>query len=264
MLLAIAAGSRRPIIPNLEFEYSDPDIHEDLYQLIKYSCGEMCTTEQLDKVMKIWTTFLEPMFGVPSRPQGAEDTEDVVKSKNNPVRNGAASVGESEGSPGGGATIINSKHLNPSRNGDESTLLDQSSVCRARMLNGDNVVKEDGSADREATARKNGTFCDIMQQDKVQNNAATTDEISGVTKQASSNEQLISSNTAVTSAVEQSNARTGAENIAGILMFLNSFEHIIEGFHVQIMAELRHIFCYKGLLLVLPDPVMLVLKLGWT
>lgn len=216
VLLAIAAGSRRPIIPNLEFEYSDPDIHEDLYQLIKYSCGEMCTTEQLDKVMKIWTTFLEPMFGVPSRPQGAEDTEDVVKSKNNPVRNGAASVGESEGSPGGGATIINSKHLNPSRNGDESTLLDQSSVCRARMLNGDNVVKEDGSADREATARKNGTFCDIMQQDKVQNNAATTDEISGVTKQASSNEQLISSNTAVTSAVEQSNARTGAENIAGL------------------------------------------------
>ncbi|KAK9128347.1 hypothetical protein Syun_017144 [Stephania yunnanensis] len=36
-LLAIADGNRRPIVPNLEYEFFDPDIHEDLYQLIKYS-----------------------------------------------------------------------------------------------------------------------------------------------------------------------------------------------------------------------------------
>ncbi|OMO65702.1 paired amphipathic helix protein Sin3-like 4-like protein [Corchorus olitorius] len=108
VLLAIAAGAgnRQHIIPNLEFEYPDPEIHEDLYQLIKYSCGEMCTTEQLDKVMRIWTTFLEPMLGVPSHPQGAKDTEDVVKAKSNNVKNGSASVGESEGSPGAGALLL--------------------------------------------------------------------------------------------------------------------------------------------------------------
>ncbi|KAK9143117.1 hypothetical protein Syun_012517 [Stephania yunnanensis] len=61
-LLAIADGNRRPIVPNLEYEYSDPDIHEDLYQLIKYSCGEVCSnTERLEKITRIWTTFLEPM-----------------------------------------------------------------------------------------------------------------------------------------------------------------------------------------------------------
>ncbi|KAK8486118.1 hypothetical protein V6N12_010322 [Hibiscus sabdariffa] len=39
--LAIAAGNRRSIIPNMEFEYPDHEIHEDLYQLIKYSGGVM-------------------------------------------------------------------------------------------------------------------------------------------------------------------------------------------------------------------------------
>ncbi|XP_062014596.1 uncharacterized protein LOC133731172 [Rosa rugosa] len=34
VLLAIAAGNRRHIIPNLEFEYPDPDIHEDLTEIL--------------------------------------------------------------------------------------------------------------------------------------------------------------------------------------------------------------------------------------
>ncbi|CAL5416118.1 unnamed protein product [Camellia sinensis] len=106
-------------------------IHEDLYQLIKYSCGEICTSEQLDKVMKIWTTFLEPIIGVPCRPQGAEDTEDVVKAKNQISQSGAASVGESNGSPVGGATVITTKDSNPSKTGDESNPPEQLSSYQA-------------------------------------------------------------------------------------------------------------------------------------
>ncbi|EEC78333.1 hypothetical protein OsI_18074 [Oryza sativa Indica Group] len=34
MLLTIASGNRRPIVPNMSFEYVDPEIHEDLYQII--------------------------------------------------------------------------------------------------------------------------------------------------------------------------------------------------------------------------------------
>ncbi|XP_028090187.1 paired amphipathic helix protein Sin3-like 4 isoform X2 [Camellia sinensis] len=136
VLLAIAAANKRPIIPHMEFEYPDSDIHEDLYQLIKYSCGEICTSEQLDKVMKIWTTFLEPIIGVPCRPQGAEDTEDVVKAKNQISQSGAASVGESNGSPVGGATVITTKDSNPSKNGDESNPPEQLSSCQAGLVTG--------------------------------------------------------------------------------------------------------------------------------
>ncbi|XP_022776020.1 paired amphipathic helix protein Sin3-like 4 isoform X2 [Durio zibethinus] len=216
VLLAIAAGNSRPIIPNLEFEYPDPEIHEDLYQLIKYSCGEMCTTEELDKVMQIWTIILEPMLCVPSRPQGAQDTEDVVKTKNNNVKNSSASVGESEGSPVDGVVAMNSKHSNPSRNGDESIPPEQSSSCRSWMLKGDNGVKQDGSANIDRVGHKNDSSCDAPQQDRMQVNPANGDEISGVSEQASSNERLVNSNASLVARVEQSNGRTSLKNASGL------------------------------------------------
>lgn len=216
VLLAIAAGNRRPIIPNLEFEYPDSDIHEDLYQLIKYSCGEVCTTEQLDKVMKIWTTFLEPMLGVPSRPQGAEDSEDVVKTKSHAAKNGAASIGESDGSPGGGASATNTKQINSSRNGDETIPPEQSSSCRVWMVNGDNGVKEDGSLDADRMPRKADTFCASTQQGKMQTSAAMADEMSGVSKQATCNERVTNSNASLASGAEQSHGRTNTENTSGL------------------------------------------------
>ncbi|PPR88925.1 hypothetical protein GOBAR_AA31762 [Gossypium barbadense] len=216
VLLAIAAGNRWPIIPNLKFEYPDPEIHEDLYQLIKYSCGEMCTTEQLDKVIKIWTTFMEPMLGVPCRPQGAEDTEDVVKAKNT-VKNGTASVGESEGSPGGAGVAMNSKHSNPSRHEDESIPPEQSSSCRSWLLNGDNGVKQDGSADIDSVGHKNASSCDAPQRDRMQVSPANGDEIAGVSKQASTSERLVASNASLIARVEQSNGRTSIENTSGLI-----------------------------------------------
>ncbi|KAL4362985.1 hypothetical protein GQ457_04G006650 [Hibiscus cannabinus] len=214
VLLAIAAGNRRPIIANLKFEYPDPEIHEDLYQLIKYSCGEMCSTEQLDKVIKIWTTFLEPMLGVPSRPQGAEDTEDVVKAKNNNVKSGSASVGESEGSPGGGGAM-NSKHSNPSRREDESIPPEQSSSCRSWLPNGNNGVKEDDSANIDSVGHKNASSCDAPQQDIMQVSPSNGDEVAGVSKHASSSERVVSSNVSVIARVDQSNGRTSLENTSG-------------------------------------------------
>ncbi|KAA8529502.1 hypothetical protein F0562_033699 [Nyssa sinensis] len=186
VLLAIAAGNRRPIIPNLEFEYPDSDIHEDLYQLIKYSCGEVCTTEQLDKVMKVWTTFLEPMFGVPSRPLGAEDTEDVVKAKNYITKSSAASVGECDGSPIVGATVINGKPPNPPRNGDEFTPPEQSSSSKAFL------------------------------QGNVQGNGTLADELSGVSKHFTSSDQLATSNVSLAAGADESHRRTNMENTSGL------------------------------------------------
>ncbi|XVF44115.1 hypothetical protein PTKIN_Ptkin02bG0094400 [Pterospermum kingtungense] len=212
VLLAIAAGNRQSITPNLEFEYPDPEIHEDLYQLIKYSCGEMCTTEQLDKIMKIWTTFLEPMLGIPSRPQGAEDTEDVVKAKSNNAKNGSPSVGESEGSHGDGVVAKNSKLSNPSRNGDGIIQPEQPSSCKSCLPNGDNGVKRDDSASTDRVGHKNDSSSDALQQDKMQLvNPANDDEISGVSKQASSSERLVNVKASLVTGVEQNNGRTITE-----------------------------------------------------
>lgn len=215
LLLAIAAGNRRPIDPHLKFEYPDSEIHEDLYQLIKYSCAEVCTTEQLDKVMKFWTTFLEPMLGVPSRPQGAEDTEDVVKDTNHAVKSGAASAGESDGSPGGGESVMNSKQANTSRNGDESIPQEQTNTCRGWSVNGDNGIKEDGSLDPDRNARK-PDICNSPQQVKVQTHAVMADEISGVGKQGVSSEWLANPNASLATGTEQSHGRTNLDNTSGL------------------------------------------------
>ncbi|XP_024015380.1 paired amphipathic helix protein Sin3-like 5 isoform X2 [Eutrema salsugineum] len=80
-LYAIAVGTKPSFTPDVEFIYSDTQVHADLYQLIKYYCEEICATEQSDKVMKLWVTFLEPMFGVPSRSQTDETMEDAAQVK---------------------------------------------------------------------------------------------------------------------------------------------------------------------------------------
>ncbi|KAH7832821.1 hypothetical protein Vadar_000280 [Vaccinium darrowii] len=75
LAIAAGAGNRYPIIPRQEFDYPDNDTHEDLYKLIKYSCEEVCSTkEQLNKVMRLWTTFLEPMLGIPSWHRSLENS----------------------------------------------------------------------------------------------------------------------------------------------------------------------------------------------
>lgn len=183
VLLAVAAGNRRPIVPHLEFEYSDSEIHEELYQLIKYSCGEVCTTEQLDKVMKIWTTFLEPVLGVPSRPQGPEDTEDFVKAKNHSIK--------SEASP-----LIKHSKI-------EDEFIRTSSSRIWLVNNGNSVGKDDISLDMGC----------ISPQRRVQIN----DEFSGVAKQgATSNERVAISNVSVANGEEQSHGRIETESASGL------------------------------------------------
>ncbi|KAL6507331.1 hypothetical protein OROGR_023526 [Orobanche gracilis] len=97
VLLSIAAGNQHSLTPDLEFEYPETEIHDDIFRIIKYSCEEICSSkEQLNKVVRLWTTFLEPMLGVHSRPHGSVATEDNAASKSRIVKN---NIMESEGSP---------------------------------------------------------------------------------------------------------------------------------------------------------------------
>ncbi|CAN6932966.1 unnamed protein product [Brassica oleracea] len=178
-LLALAGGNRRTICSNMSFDYPDPDLHEDLYQLIKYSCGEMCSTEQLDKVMKVWTEFLEPMFGVPSRPQVAEDREDAVKSTTNQnIKSGDASAG----SPQNGATVASTVRSNGP-----------------------------GKADRDVTGSKSSN--DNIQNDKISKNQTTPEE-RPETKEAVTIERVHSSNSPpVDGLIPQRNGKTSVLSI---------------------------------------------------
>ncbi|CAH8253403.1 unnamed protein product [Arabidopsis lyrata] len=198
-LLAFAAGNRLSISPNLEFDYPDPDLHEDLYQLIKYSCAEMCSTEQLDKVMKIWTTFVEQIFGVPSRPQGAEDQEDVVKSINQNVKSGSLSAGESEGSPHNYASVADSRRSNTSQKANEHNQLGQPS----------------NSVRNGAAVRTSDALCETAQHEKMLKNVVTSGE-RPESKQAVSIEHVQDSTAlAVDGLLDQSNGGSSIVHMTG-------------------------------------------------
>ncbi|XP_018457757.1 paired amphipathic helix protein Sin3-like 5 [Raphanus sativus] len=108
-LHAIAVGTKPSFTPDVEFSYTDTQVHADLYQLIKYYCEEVCAAEQSDKVMKLWVSFLEPMFGVPSRSQTDETMMDVAKSKDNQEQREAVKDNNTcDGSP-----VSNLKPLTP-------------------------------------------------------------------------------------------------------------------------------------------------------
>ncbi|KAH7445040.1 hypothetical protein KP509_02G103600 [Ceratopteris richardii] len=79
IVISIAAGNRGLSIPDLRFEYPEPDVNEDLYQITKHSADEMCSSmKQLDKIMHLRT---EPIFGLLSQLHAAEDTDKMSKGK---------------------------------------------------------------------------------------------------------------------------------------------------------------------------------------
>ncbi|XP_060193680.1 paired amphipathic helix protein Sin3-like 2 isoform X1 [Lycium barbarum] len=146
-ILSLSAGSRHPITPNLEFDYADSELHEDLYKLIKYSCEEVCSSkEQLDKVLRLWTNFLEPVLGVPCRPDDSEATEnDVLLKQHGPKSNGTGIV-ESDGSPSADATTRNFKQSKVMSNRDANASPGRVNSSRTSFSNADALPKEDGLA----------------------------------------------------------------------------------------------------------------------
>ncbi|KAK9865821.1 hypothetical protein WJX84_003538 [Apatococcus fuscideae] len=52
--------------PFLTLDCTDRDVHNDVYKVIKHWVG---TTDSADKLLDIWTSFVETFFGLPQRPK---------------------------------------------------------------------------------------------------------------------------------------------------------------------------------------------------
>ncbi|KQK08163.1 hypothetical protein BRADI_2g40052v3 [Brachypodium distachyon] len=203
VLLAIAAGNRRPIVPNMSFEYVDPEIHEDLYQIIKYSCGEVCSSsDQVDKVMRTWTTFLEPILGVQPRAHGVEDGG-VVKPKSRTPTSGLASVGESNNATTNGGVAVKQA------NGDESIPKEQAQSSHSLVVNGVTEDDQNGFHDADRSVHRGEGPSNTSLHGRAQN----TDEMLAVTAQNISTERSVE-NTHL-SRTEQNQRRTNMDLTSG-------------------------------------------------
>uniref|UniRef100_A0A0D9UVW5 Histone deacetylase interacting domain-containing protein n=1 Tax=Leersia perrieri TaxID=77586 RepID=A0A0D9UVW5_9ORYZ len=173
VLLAIAAGNRRPIVPNMSFDYVDSNI-------IKYSCGEVCSSsDQLDKVMRIWTTFLEPILGVQPRTHGAEDA-DQVKANSRTAKSGLATVGEVNATAAG--AVAKQGH-------DENIPQEQTPSALARLVNGVAADTQNGFHDADRTARRAEEPSNTTVNEKVQGAAPGANEMPAVSTQNMSTER---------------------------------------------------------------------------
>ncbi|KAG9159888.1 hypothetical protein Leryth_005652 [Lithospermum erythrorhizon] len=158
MLLAIAGGTRYLRSPDLEYEFSESEIHEDVYKLIKYSCEEVCSTkDQLNKVLRLWTSFLEPVLGVSPRPHNSDDSEDDDVSKHHSSENTAKGESDRQSPSVDG----DAKLSKPVLKEDVNTSVMRGTSCRTNFTNAEIFPKSDGQIVASSSDRAVTTGVDI-------------------------------------------------------------------------------------------------------
>lgn len=206
ILLSIAAGNKQPLIPHLEFEYSDAGIHEDLYKLIQYSCEEIFASKELvNRSMRIWSTFFEPMLGVPSQSHGTERVEDR-KAGHNVHNFDAPNIG-ADGSPHGDSISINSRLPKSDKNEADGRVTEVKNVHRTSIAAN---AKENVSVAGELVCR------DDPLMDKGQKSVECSDKVSGFSKQFASDEPGAKNNASIAVRGENSLSRTNVELTPGL------------------------------------------------
>ncbi|PRQ53755.1 hypothetical protein RchiOBHm_Chr2g0169991 [Rosa chinensis] len=167
--------------------------------------------------MRLYTTFLEPMLGIPSRPHGSEDDEDVDKARKGPMNCTASSNGESDGSPGGETTMVNFKQPKSGGNEDENALADGAS-SRNSLANGDTLAKEDGSCDADNACRDDSICNNIWVEKEVkeQKNMSIPDKMHGSSKPVASIDRVGNSNASFAVGGENNHGRISLEVTSGL------------------------------------------------
>ncbi|KAF8031803.1 hypothetical protein BT93_D0882 [Corymbia citriodora subsp. variegata] len=187
-ILAIAAANRQPIVPHFEYLFSDGSIHEDLHKLVKYSCEEVCSTkEQLNKVMRLWTTFLEPMLSIPCRSH-KKGGADIVGKTISGARIVTPSKGvEINGSPDADSTKADLKHLKSVDSRTENISSGLASTSRTHLLNGNMSNKENSCLDPEhAHGDDSSHYTHFLPVNRLKN--AVTEEMSKLKIEAGAGE----------------------------------------------------------------------------
>lgn len=247
VLLSISAGYRQPIIPQLEYEYIDRTIHEDLFNLVHFSCEEICSTkEQTGKVLRLWANFLELMLGVPPRAKGSDSVEVVVDTKHHSAfTSGEANVSSD-------AISLVSRQLKLAANGDEHASSGVSKHGGTGLLNKDSSGKEN-CKDGDPANKDVATCAEKPPKDQEIGNG--TDKRSGDV-----DERVATSCAAFPSGVENNNGKVRSGDSSGI------FRIELKPFFFSLCALptltcLRFTFIFKVHGAFYPNQVKLYIKL---
>ncbi|KAF9666412.1 hypothetical protein SADUNF_Sadunf16G0226700 [Salix dunnii] len=178
VLLAFTTGKRQPLVPNLKYNYPDKNIHEDLYKLVQYSCKEVCSTkEQLNKVIRLWTNFMEPMLGIVSHPDGSDSCEGEEKPKLPLMNCSSSSIAEKDGNPNAVPVTSTFKQAKSPSNGDNMSQ-EQGNPCKLSLKSSGKLVKEDSLREPDHGDKEDGAF-NVLRPEREQKDKVVTDRVSG-------------------------------------------------------------------------------------
>eukprot|EP00898_Chlorokybus_atmophyticus_P000738 jgi/Chlat1/1665/Chrsp127S08674 len=90
--IAAIAANMQATTPDLLYEFLDPAVHEDIFQIIKFSADEILSQEQSEKVLSFWTEFMEVFYGV-DRNAAAARSDSIPDQSNATRADAAASTG---------------------------------------------------------------------------------------------------------------------------------------------------------------------------
>jgi paired amphipathic helix protein Sin3a len=214
VLLSISAGYRQPINPNLEYEYLNRAIHEDMFKVVQFSCEELCSTkEQLSKVLRLWENFLEAVLGVPPRAKGTDLVEDVViNPKTLDVNHSTSPNGEAAVSSGGDTARLASRKLKSAANGDENS---SSGTFKhgIGLLNKDSTGKE--NLEDVEIANRDGVACSAVKPQKEQETGNEAEKRFGKPIPMDISERAAISSISIPSGAENNHCVVGKEVLPG-------------------------------------------------
>ncbi|ESQ49942.1 hypothetical protein EUTSA_v10019899mg [Eutrema salsugineum] len=213
ILLSISAGYRQPINPNLDYEYCNRAIHEDLYKLVQFSCEELCSTkEQLSKVLRLWESFLEAVLGVPPRAKGIDLVEEVViKTRTLDVNHRTSTNGEATVNCGIDTSKLASRKLKSAANGDENASSGASKHARIGLLNKDSIGKE--SLKDADIANRDGITCSAVIHQKGHETGNGADKRSEMPIPVDISERAATSSLSIASEGENNHGVVGKEDL---------------------------------------------------
>ncbi|XP_010463539.1 PREDICTED: paired amphipathic helix protein Sin3-like 1 isoform X2 [Camelina sativa] len=232
VLLCISAGYRQPINPNLEYEYFNRAIHEDLYKLVQFSCEELCSTkEQLSKVLRLWENFVEAVLGVPPRAKGTDLVEDVViKPKSLDVNHSTSINGEAALSSVADTANLAFRKLKSTASGDENGSSVASKHGGIGLLSKDLTRTENP---RHAdTADRDGATCSAVRPQIEQETGNGAEERFGMPIPMDISEKAVTSSVSIPSVGENNHDVVGKDNLAG--------SHEIEAKPSNTLSDVQH------------------------
>ncbi|KAJ3694344.1 hypothetical protein LUZ60_009824 [Juncus effusus] len=180
LLIAIGASPRNSgLRPDLEFQFPDSEIREDIYQILNFSCKEVFqSADQVRRAMRVYTNFMEPFLGAVDRVRevgeggkarivsvgGSGATTAVDESSGTGSPGGADVAGVGGSPPKPGATIESVKkelsrqeeeereegEISPEREGDNMEVENSTSTEPSRSNQNENGEEmEEGENEEE-------------------------------------------------------------------------------------------------------------------